>query len=235
MMNDAGPARATGRRPGRSAGDGFVVRIGIFYDGNYFSHVSNFYRYNHAIGQRIRIGGMDDFVRSEIGTALGVDRSECVIVETKFFRSRFDAREAEDRNRLLADRVFDDTLAREGIMTHYLPTAMNADQGIELVMALEVIESVVQRRLAVAVLVTGDAKYVPLVRKIHGAGTQAWVLGWTLDAGGEHGTRTRTAHGLVREASRSIDMSALIEQWIREDAQKVESIFHQPKGDGNEA
>ena len=38
--------------------DGKLTRIGIFYDGNFFFHVSNYYHYHHERRARISIGGL---------------------------------------------------------------------------------------------------------------------------------------------------------------------------------
>ncbi len=38
--------------------DSKLTRIGIFYDGNFFFHVSNYYQYHHERRSRISIGGL---------------------------------------------------------------------------------------------------------------------------------------------------------------------------------
>ena len=39
-----------------------LTRIGIFYDGNFFSHVSNYYLYHHERRARINITGLHEFI-----------------------------------------------------------------------------------------------------------------------------------------------------------------------------
>ena len=42
------------------------TKIGIFYDGNFFLHVSNYYQYYHARKSRISISGLHDFIRHRV-------------------------------------------------------------------------------------------------------------------------------------------------------------------------
>ena len=42
-----------------------LKRIGVFYDGNYFHHVSNFYAYYHPRQCRISISGLHEFIRAQ--------------------------------------------------------------------------------------------------------------------------------------------------------------------------
>jgi hypothetical protein len=43
-----------------------LTRIGVFYDGNYFLHVSNFYNYFHGRKSRISISGLHHLSSPEI-------------------------------------------------------------------------------------------------------------------------------------------------------------------------
>jgi hypothetical protein len=43
-----------------------MTRIGVFYDGNYFLHVSNFYNYFHERKSRISISGLHHFIRNNV-------------------------------------------------------------------------------------------------------------------------------------------------------------------------
>jgi hypothetical protein len=45
---------------------GNLTRIGIFYDGNFFFHVSNYYLYEHQRKSRVSINGLHQFIVSEI-------------------------------------------------------------------------------------------------------------------------------------------------------------------------
>ena len=49
-----------------STANNTLLRIGVFYDGTYFSHVSNYYLYQHERKSRLSISGIHEFIRDEI-------------------------------------------------------------------------------------------------------------------------------------------------------------------------
>ena len=99
-----------------------VVRIGVFYDGNYFLHVSNYYNYFHSRRRRISIAGLHTFIRQQVAEEMQAEYRLCHVVDAHYFRGRMSAYEASQRgNQLYNDRLFDDVLMSEGVVTHYLP------------------------------------------------------------------------------------------------------------------
>ena len=101
--------------------DDKMLRIGVFYDGGFFHHISNYYRYSHPRRQRISIAGLHEFIRQQVATAEGVDKKYAQIVDAHLFRGRFSAQKSLEHQRLYAERTFDDVLMQQGITTHYLP------------------------------------------------------------------------------------------------------------------
>src|SRR3954465_7752527 len=87
-----------------------LIRIGVFYDGNFFLHVSNYYLYHHERGARISIDGLHTFIKNRAAESEGVDPRYCTIVDAHYFRGRLPSKIAEERNRLLGERVFEDIL-----------------------------------------------------------------------------------------------------------------------------
>ena len=63
------------------------LKVGVFYDGSYFSHISNYYNYVHPHRRRIHIGGLHELVSDLIGERKGVDGRLCQIVDSHFFRT----------------------------------------------------------------------------------------------------------------------------------------------------
>ena len=49
-----------------------IVKIGVFYDGGFFHHISNYYRYAHPRKQRISIPGLHDFIRQRVAALDGI-------------------------------------------------------------------------------------------------------------------------------------------------------------------
>jgi len=93
----------------------------VFYDGNFFFHVSNYYHYHHDRRARISVAGLHEFIRHQVADSEGCDVRYCQIVDAHYFRGRPKAVDAEQRGVLLRERAFDDVLVREGVVTHYLP------------------------------------------------------------------------------------------------------------------
>lgn len=191
-----------------------LTRIGIFYDGNFFFHVSNYYHYHHERRARISIGGLHAFVRQKVVECeKTTDSAFCRVVDAHYFRGRLRAADADDRDLLYKERVFDDVLVREGVTTHYLPLSRDGEKGIDVWLALEAYELAIYKRFDVIVLVACDGDFLPLVRKLNTLGTRVMLLAWDfryIDPNGNE-RETRTAQVLIDEVNYPIMMHSLIE------------------------
>ena len=204
-----------------------LTRIGVFYDGNFFSHVSNYYLYHHQRRARINITGLHDFIRKQVATLEGIDERYCQLVDAHYFRGRFWAREAQSRNQLYGERLFDDVLLREGVTTHYLPISAEKETGIDVWFALEAFEQAIHKRFNVCALIAADGDYVPLVRKLNSVGARVMVLGWDfkyIDGQGEE-RETRTSQWLLAEVTYPLRMNDLIEDRISSDDPIIDGLF----------
>lgn len=196
-----------------------LTRIGVFYDGNYFLHVSNYYAYHHERRSRISISGLHEFVRHRIAEEENKDFHLCQIVDAHYFRGRLSAQEASaEGNRLYYDRLFDDILMMEGVTTHYLPVRTNfqgfrQERGIDVWMALEAFELSLHKQFDVVVLIASDSDFVPLVRKLHTLGVRVMLLGWDYEFFDEEGRRrsTVTSQFLWEEVTYPVAMQNVIE------------------------
>ncbi|MBR5981036.1 MAG: NYN domain-containing protein, partial [Firmicutes bacterium] len=189
-----------------------LLRIGIFYDGNYFYHVSNYYCYAHQRRARLSIPGLHEFIKKMISQKEQISEALCQIVDCHYFRGRLPAKKAQARQILLNERVFDDILMREGVVTHYLPMSRNTEKGVDVSLALETLELTIFKKFNIAVLIASDGDYVPLVRKLNALGTRVMVLGWDFDYVDDNGNQrnTRTSNRLMNEASYPIRMHRII-------------------------
>ncbi len=209
-----------------------LVRIGVFYDGNYFLHVSNYYNYDHPRKRRLSIAGLHEFIRNQVAQEENTDPSLCRIVDAHYFRGRLSAQEAYQRGAVLYwDRVFDDILMSAGVITHYLPlknvNGRREEKGIDVFLALEALEQSFYKRYDVLVLIASDGDYVPLVRKVNNIGTRVMVLSWdfefTTDAGKP--MVTRTAQDLLEEASYPVPMHEIIDNRLRRNDPVITNLF----------
>jgi cold shock CspA family protein len=218
-----------------SMAEGKLTRIGIFYDGNFFFHVSNYYHYHHERRARISIGGLHAFVRQQVADCEKCDPRYCQIVDAHYFRGRLRAADAEDRDLLYKERVFDDVLVREGVTTHYLPLTREGEKGIDVWLALEAYETAIYKRFDVVVLVVCDGDFLPLVRKLNTLGTRVMVLGWDfryLDANSNE-RETRTAQVLLDEVTYPIMMHPIVEDRARQRDPLVNGLFVPRKEGGS--
>jgi len=194
-----------------------VLRIGIFYDGYYFYKVSNYYKYEHEKKSRISISGLHDFIRSEVASLTKTDIRQCRIIDAHYFKGRSSARELGEK--VQSERVFEDILMRENIVSHYLPLRFNEnnvfqEKGIDVWLALEAYELAIYKHFDILVLVAGDGDYVPLVRKLHTVGTQVMLICWDFSYHNENGdiVETKTSRQLQEEVFFPVHMYQKIEQ-----------------------
>jgi len=212
-----------------------LVRIGIFYDGNYFLKVSNYYAYGHARRRRISLAGLHDFIRQHVAAEEGSDYGLCQIVDAHYFRGRLSAQEASQRgDTLYYDRVFDDILMGEGITTHYFPIKTYPDgsrqeKGIDVWLALEAYEQALYKKFNVVVLIASDGDYVPLARKLNTLGTRVMVLGWDFEFFNEHNVRitTRTSQDLLEVVTYPVQMHQLIDDRVHGSSPVINNLFIQ--------
>ncbi|MDR3130896.1 MAG: NYN domain-containing protein [Treponema sp.] len=194
-----------------------VLRIGIFYDGYYFYKVSNYYKYEHAKKSRISINGLHEFIRNEISILTKTDIRQCQIIDAHYFKGRSMAKELGEK--IQSERIFEDILMRENIVSHYLPLMYGEnntvqEKGIDVWLALEAYELAIYKHFDILVLVAGDGDYVPLVRKLHTLGTQVILICWDFTYLNENGKpgETKTSRQLLDEVFHVVPMYIKIEQ-----------------------
>jgi cold shock CspA family protein len=209
------------------ANGGKLTRIGIFYDGNYLFHVSNYYQYHHERRARISISGLHRFIREKVAECEGTEARYCQIVDAHYFRGRLRAADAEDMDLLFKERVFDDVLVREGVTTHYLPLSREGEKGIDVWLALEAFDLAIARRFDVMVLVACDGDFQPLLRKLNTTGTRVLVLGWDFRYVDRNGNEreTRTAQVLLDEASYPVMMAPIIDDRAKRNEPLINGLF----------
>lgn len=210
-----------------------LTRIGVFYDGNYFLHVSNFYAYNHERKSRLSIAGLHHFIRNQVAQQEGTDERLCQIVDAHYFRGRLSASEAVNQgNSLYYDRLFDDILSSEGVTTHYLPVktsqaGIRHEKGIDVWFALEAFELAFYKRFNVLVLIASDGDYVPLIRKLNTLGTRVMVLSWDFEYTNDFGKQmtTRTSQELLEEVTYPVAMHEIIDNRVKRTEPLINNLF----------
>ncbi len=212
-----------------------IKRIAVFYDGGYFSHVSNYYLHHSERRARISIQGLHDLLREEVASREQTDARYCRIVAAHYFRGRFSADEMQRHGSLESERDFEGVLHRAGVTPHYLPVSSHGDgppreKGIDVWLALEAFALAHDNKLDVVILISGDGDFVSLVRKLHGLGTRVMVTAWDFEIRDARGPRrTRTAQSLIDEATYPVMMDAIITDRSRRNDPLIENLFFVPK------
>jgi cold shock CspA family protein len=119
-----------------------------------------------------------------------------------------------------SERVFEDILMRENIVSHYLPLryagegSVGQEKGIDVWLALEAYELAIYKHFDILVLIAGDGDYVPLVRKLHTLGTQVMLICWDFSYHNENGdiVETKTSRHLFSEVFFPVQMNQKIDQ-----------------------
>ncbi|MEX0968489.1 MAG: NYN domain-containing protein [Bacteroidia bacterium] len=210
-----------------------LTKIGVFYDGNYFMHVSNYYYYNHPRKARIDLGGLHYFIRNRVSEELKTDSRLCQIVDAHYFRGRLNAQDAYQNNKLFYDRIFDDVLMNEGVITHYFPLrnkgGRKEEKGLDVWLALEAYELAMYKKFDVVVLVGSDGDYVPLARKLNTLGVTVMVLCWDFEFTDDSGREivTRTSQHLLEEVSFAVPMHELINNKLKRSDPMINNLFVQ--------
>jgi cold shock CspA family protein/uncharacterized LabA/DUF88 family protein len=212
--------------------DNKLMRIGVFYDGNYFFHVSNYYNYEHPRKARLSVSGLHDFIRHQVAKAENTDTRLCQVVDSHYFRGRLSSYEAEGQNKLLSERIFDDILMNEGVVTHYLPLKNREgkyeEKGIDVWLALEAFELSIYKKFNVVVLVASDGDYVPLIRKLNTLGIRVMVLAWDFEYADDRTgklKKTTTSIELLEEVTYPIPMQEVIENKVNRNDPVVNGLF----------
>ena len=210
-------------------------RIGVFYDGNFLLHASNYYNYIHPVKRRLSLGGLHNFIRHRVAEEEGIEPSKCQIAQAHYFRGRLNAAEAAQRgNQLYNDRVFDDILMSEGIKPHYLPLrnlqGKKEERGVDVWLSLEAYELAMTGRIDTVVLIVSDTDYTPLMRKLTGLGLRIMLLSWEFEYVNDDGVKmvTKTSHELLSLATYPVAMHDVINYGVQQNNPLISEMFVAP-------
>ena len=208
-------------------------RIGVFYDGNFLLHASNYYNYIHPVKRRLSLGGLHNFIRHRVAEEEGIEPSKCQIAQAHYFRGRLNAAEAAQRgNQLYNDRVFDDILMSEGIQPHYLPLrnlqGKKEERGIDVWLSLEAYELAMTGRIDTVVLIVSDTDYTPLMRKLTGLGLRIMLLSWEFEYVNDVKMVTKTSHELLSLATYPVAMHDVINYGVQQNNPLISEMFVAP-------
>ena len=185
-----------------------INSIGLFIDGQYFFLLDQ--RLKELKTRKVNLKGLINFIQSTIAARYDLDPASCVVTETHFFRGRYRSKDAKEKGLLYDDRLFEDRLIANDVIFHYkhvydLPDGTPHEKGIDVWFALETYELAQYRDFDFVVMITGDADYEMLARKIKSLKKPAILLSWHYDE------NDPTAKELKEEITFHININSLLQ------------------------
>lgn len=157
------------------------LSIGVFIDGGYFAKIDEGLAKKNM--GKVNVKGLFQYIPEMISKHFGVNRNLLYITEAHYYRGRYKATDAENRNLLLKERQFEDTLIENDIIFHYkhlrpLESGGVIEKGVDTWFALDTYELTLYRDFDYVVLISGDADHEMLARKLKALKTHSILLTW---------------------------------------------------------
>lgn len=183
---------------------GAICRLGVFYDGS-FSYAQNYYYHERKLGG-LRFPELHHFLEKYIGLR-EQGFASYKVVYAAWHQGLFTSKEATaDQLKRDRDRYHD--LMYTGVDPKYLPMSQkHGEKGVDVALAVDALQVGLGQKIDVAVLVTGDGDFVPLVRALNKQGVRvlAAYFAFEKDDGGKSFINAR----LGAAASYAVDIGAL--------------------------
>ena len=209
-----------------------LIRLGLFYDGNYLLHVSNYYNYFHERKSRISLHGLHKYIKYYVSSIEDIDTKYVTITESHYFKSRLSVKEVGNKqNQLFFDRLFDDVLMMENVVAHYHPVrniqGIKMEKEIGMNLALHAYEIASNKRIDLLVLVACDGDYVSLIKKVNVLGIKVLLVSWDFEYTDDQNylRMTKTSQDLIEEATYHLALNEIIDDPANKGNSFVEGLF----------
>ena len=158
------------------------MSIGVFIDGGYYAKINEGLKAK-SIATEVNLKELLKFIPEWISRSFGIDRKHMYITEAHYYRGRYRAKEAENKDLLLVERKFEDTLIENDVIFHYKhlresPSGGVIEKGVDTWFALDTYELTLYREFDYVVLISGDADHEMLARKLKALKTYTILLTW---------------------------------------------------------
>ncbi len=154
--------------------DKSICRIGVFYDGSYFTYAQYYFYAEKKLGwltfqpfQTL----IENFVREkEQGYA------NYRVVYAGWYQGLFSSSQSNEKQ-LHSQRNRDTDLMHAGVESKYVPMSQSGkEKGVDVALAIDSLQVGMEGKIDVAVLVTGDGDLVPLARALMKHGIRVVVV-----------------------------------------------------------
>lgn len=179
--------------------------IGVFIDGGYFAKINE----GLTGGKQVNLKTLLDFICRKISQDNKIERRKVYITECHYYRGRYRAGDAKDRNLLFEERKFEDMLIENDVIFHYKhlrtdPRGGVIEKGVDTWFALDTYEMTLFREFDFVVMISGDADHEMLAKKLKALKTHVVLLTW------DPANTASTSRFLKEEVCTHIDMNSQI-------------------------
>lgn len=164
--------------------DKSLCRIGVFYDGSYFTYARRHFYFDRKMGWldfRPFHGLLENYTRAK-----EQGYTHYRVVYGAWFQGMFGVAQADERQ-LKTDRMLYQDLMHAGIEPKFMPMPQSgsSEKGADVALAIDAMQVGLGGLIDIAVLVTGDGDFVPLVRALMKQGVRVMAAYFEYEEG-EH-------------------------------------------------
>ena len=201
---------------------GTICRIGVFYDGSFFSHAQRYFYHERKVGW-LSFHPLHAFLEHFISTK-EQGFASYKVVYAAWHQGLFSSKDTtEEQLRFERNRYHD--LLHAGVEPKYLPMSQTqGEKGTDVALAVDALQTGLDEKIDVAILVSGDGDFVPLVRTLNKQGIR--VLAAYFDFTDKSGRKCFINERLLNCCNYSVDISALDKS--REFKSSFKGLFRSP-------
>jgi uncharacterized LabA/DUF88 family protein len=144
--------------------DKSLCRIGVFYDGSYFAYAQSYFYFERKLGWMVFTPFhvmIENFLREKEQGYFNYR-----VVYAGWFQGLYHTGQSTDQQRRL-DRNRHIDLMHAGVEPKYVPMSQGSgEKGVDIALTIDALQVGLEDKIDIAVLVTGDGDFVPLVRAL---------------------------------------------------------------------
>ena len=187
------------------ASDNAICRIGVFYDGSFFAYARRYYYQERNLGW-LRYLPFHTFIEAFIAKK-EQGYASYRVVYAAWHQGLFTSKNATPEQ-LRFDRNQHHDLMHAGIEPKYLPMSQTlGEKGTDVALAVDALQVGLDGKIDIAVLVTGDGDFVPLVRALNKQGVRVLVAHFEFQT--KDGKKSFVNERLLSVVNYAVDVNAL--------------------------
>ena len=184
---------------------GAICRLGVFYDGTFFAYAQKHYYHERELGW-LRFPEFHRFLEKYVGLR-EQGFASYKVVYAAWHQGLYTSKDATPEQ-LKRDRNVHHDLMHAGVEPKYLPMSQTqGEKGVDVALAVDALQVGLGKMIDVAVLVTGDGDFVPLVRALNKQGVRVLAAYFAFET--KDGKKSFINDRLLTAANYAVDIDAL--------------------------